>query len=56
LKKIFATYTLDKGPIKRIYKELKKKKKLISPKINEPIRKWATTFFQSRKSKWPKHI
>jgi hypothetical protein len=38
-KKIFASYTSDKGPITRIYRELKKLK---SPKINEPIKKWAT--------------
>jgi hypothetical protein len=37
--KIFATYTSDKGHITRIYRELKK---LSSPKINEPIKKWAT--------------
>jgi hypothetical protein len=35
--KIFATYASDKGLIARIYRELKK---LISPKINEPIKKW----------------
>jgi hypothetical protein len=37
--KIFASYTLDKGLITRIYRELKK---LTPPKINEPIKKWAT--------------
>jgi hypothetical protein len=37
--KIFASYTPDKGLITRIYRKLKK---LNSPKINEPIKKWAT--------------
>jgi hypothetical protein len=37
--KIFANYTSDKGLITRIYREIKK---LNSPKINEPIKKWAT--------------
>jgi hypothetical protein len=36
--KIFTSYTSDKGLITRIYRELK----LNSPKINEPIKKWAT--------------
>jgi hypothetical protein len=35
-KKIFTSYTSDKGLITRIYRELKK---LNSPKINEPIKK-----------------
>jgi hypothetical protein len=33
------SYTSDKGLITRISKELKK---LNSPKINEPIKSWAT--------------
>jgi hypothetical protein len=37
--KIFANYTSDKGLKTRIYRELKK---LNSPKINEPIKKWAS--------------
>jgi hypothetical protein len=52
--KIFAGYTSDKGLITRIYRELKK---LNSPQINEPIKKWATELnrtFQRKKSKWPK--
>jgi hypothetical protein len=36
--KIFASSTSDKGLRTRIYRELKK---LNSPKINEPIKKWA---------------
>jgi hypothetical protein len=37
--KIFASYISDKGLMTRIYRELKK---LNSPQINEPIKKWAT--------------
>jgi hypothetical protein len=37
---IIASYTLDKGLITRIYRELKN---LNSPKINEPIKKWFFT-------------
>jgi hypothetical protein len=37
--KIFAGYTSNKGLITRIYRELKK---VNSPKISEPIKKWAT--------------
>jgi hypothetical protein len=53
--KIFAGYTSEKTLITGIYRELQK---LNSPKINEPIKKWATglniTFFKRKKSKWPK--
>jgi hypothetical protein len=37
--KSFASYISDKGLIIRIYRELKK---LNSPKINKPMKKWAT--------------
>jgi hypothetical protein len=37
--KIFASYTSHQGLITRICRELKK---LNSPKINEPIKKWAS--------------
>jgi hypothetical protein len=40
--KIFDRYTPDKGLITRIYRE---PKKLNSPKVNEPIKKWATELF-----------
>jgi hypothetical protein len=43
-KKIFASYTSDKGLITRIYRKLKK---LNCPKINEPIKKWATELNRS---------
>jgi hypothetical protein len=46
--KIFASYTSDKELITRMYRELKK---LNSPKINEPVKKWATelnNFFKRR--------
>jgi hypothetical protein len=37
--KILVSYASDKGLITRIYRELKK---LISPKINEPLKKWVS--------------
>jgi hypothetical protein len=37
--KIFGGYTSNEGMITRMYRELKK---LNSPKVNEPIKKWAT--------------
>jgi hypothetical protein len=52
--KIFVSYTSDKGLITRIYRELKK---LNSPKINEPRKKWASKLnrtFSKKKFKWPK--
>jgi hypothetical protein len=52
--KIFVSYTSCKRLITRIYRELKN---LNSPKINEPIKKWATELnrtFSWKKSKWPK--
>jgi uridine kinase len=42
--KIFVIYTSDKELISRIYRELKN---LNSPKINEPIKKWATELNRS---------
>jgi hypothetical protein len=52
--KIFASYNSGKGLITRIYRELKK---LNSPKINEPKKKWAielTELSQKKKLKWQK--
>jgi hypothetical protein len=43
-KKTIASYTSDKGLITRIYRKLKK---LNSPKINEPMKKWATELNRS---------
>jgi hypothetical protein len=42
--KMFSSYISDKGLITRIHKKLKK---LNSPKINEPVKKWATEVNQS---------
>jgi predicted transcriptional regulator len=42
--KIFAGYTSEKGQITRVYRDLKK---LNSPKINEPIKKWATELYRT---------
>jgi hypothetical protein len=39
MRKFFASYSLYKGLITRIYKE---HKKLNSSKISDPIKKWAT--------------
>jgi hypothetical protein len=39
LEKIFARYTSDKGLITRIHREFKK---LNSPKINDPTKKYGT--------------
>jgi hypothetical protein len=50
-KQILANYTSDKGLITRIYKVLKK---LSSPKINDPMKKWTNELnrgFQRKKSK-----
>jgi hypothetical protein len=46
--KIFASYTSDKGLITRIYRDFKK---LNSPPINDPVKKWANelnSFFKGR--------
>jgi hypothetical protein len=53
--KTLASYISDKELITRIYRQLKK---LNCPKINEPIKKWATGLnrtFQKKKSTWPKN-
>jgi hypothetical protein len=55
--KILATYISDKRLITRIYRELKK---LNSPKLNEPIKKWATelnrTFSKEENQMARKHL
>jgi hypothetical protein len=55
--KIFASYTSDKGLVTRIYREVKT---LNSPKINEPIKKWATelsrTFSKKEVQMTKKHM
>jgi hypothetical protein len=56
LEQIFASCIVDKIPITRIYRELKK---LNSPKINEPIKKLATelnTFSKDKVQMAKKHM
>jgi hypothetical protein len=53
--KILASCTSDKELITRIYRDLKK---LNSPKIDEPIKKWATELnriFSKEEVQWPKN-
>jgi hypothetical protein len=53
--KVFSGYISDKGLITRIYRKLKK---LNSPKINDPIKKWATELnrtFSKEEIKWLKN-
>jgi hypothetical protein len=49
---LLAIYTSDKGLTTRIYRELRK---LNSPKINEPIKKWATELNRTFLKEWPKY-
>jgi hypothetical protein len=55
--KIFASYSADKGLITTIYREIKK---LNSPRINEPIKKWGTelnrTFSKEKLQMAKKHM
>jgi hypothetical protein len=55
--KLFSSYKSDKGLITRIYRELKK---LNSPKIDEPIKKWASelnrTFSKEEIQMFKKHM
>jgi hypothetical protein len=48
-KKIFASYTSDKGLIIRIHRKLKK---LNSQKINDPMKKWAKELFLFQRKKF----
>jgi hypothetical protein len=48
-----AIHPSDKGLITRIYRELKK---LNSPQINEPIKKWATKLNRTFSKKKKKEI
>jgi hypothetical protein len=52
-KKIFASYTSDKGLKTRNHRELKN---LNSQRINDSMKKWANElnrYFQRKKYKWP---
>jgi hypothetical protein len=55
--KIFASYTLDKGLITRIYREFKN---INFPKINDLVKKWAnelnTTFSKEKVQMARKHL
>jgi hypothetical protein len=55
LEKILESYTSDKGLITTIRREMKK---LNSPKINDPMKKWANelnTAFSKEEAKWLKN-